>query len=105
MNQMSWTQNVERMGLARPDAMTRFPYAWPNRNAPTRAVLASALMYPRFKDLVRFSLEHGTDTLRDVLRDLVQSGAMPAQAAEELERTLDNIACGISRHREAREHA
>lgn len=76
-----------------------FPYAWPNRNAPTKAVLSSALMHPRFEDLVRFSLLHGTDTLKAILHDLVAAGAMPGGASEEVERTLTNIARGIARYR------
>lgn len=76
-----------------------FPYAWPNRNAPTKAVLSSALMHPRFEDLVRFSLDYGTDTLKAILHDLVDAGVMPASASEEVERTLTNIARGIARYR------
>lgn len=85
--------------------MVDFPYAWSNRNAPTRAVLANALLHPRFKDLVRFSLTFGTDTLLEVLSSLVDAGVMPEQAASEVERTLNNIARGIARHQKEKRDA
>lgn len=79
-----------------------FPYTWSNSNASEQALLANALLRPRFTDLVTLMHRFGEDALFATLVRLEADGEISKPAILELRGMLDNIAKG--RHEYLRTH-
>ncbi|MGM0594995.1 MAG: hypothetical protein ACQETD_10705 [Pseudomonadota bacterium] len=79
-----------------------FPYTWSNAHASEQALLANALIRPRFSDLVLLMQHYGEHTLFATMELLESSGELPKPAADELRSMLNNIARGL--HEFQRKH-
>ena len=64
---------------------------WSNRDAPISAVIAGALRYPCFDDLVTLACEVGIDTLEQAAASLKSDGRLTGTGAETVDRMLGNI--------------
>ncbi|TDY02700.1 hypothetical protein [Thiohalophilus thiocyanatoxydans] len=80
-----------------------FPYTWSNPNASEQALLANALLRPRFADLVTLTNRFGEEALLATLERLGANGEIPKPVTDELRGMLANISKGIHEHR--RTHA
>jgi len=80
-----------------------FPYTWSNPDAGEQALLANALLRPRFKDLVSLMNRFGENAMLATLEHLDANGEIPKPVALELRGMLANISKGIHDYR--RTHA
>lgn len=75
-----------------------FPYTWSNPNASEQALLANALLRPRFADLVTLTSRFGEEAVLATLDQLGANGEIPKPVADELRGMLANISKGIHEH-------